>query len=184
VSLALGFILSRARFRAVCLFAVFVFSVVGVQELHFWRFSRSHINDVNSGSLATEQFIESAGHRELPVVFPNGELFGEQVHYASPSFAQRFVYLAQVPPPNGMQVSDTFDKEIQVLQAYWPLRVRDFREFTSAHREFLIYVEERDPGRDLMTPRLVREGWSLQTVALDDFQRVYLVTGNGPPSRQ
>jgi hypothetical protein len=184
ICLAVGCLLSRARPEIVALFALFVISAVGVQELHFWRFPGSHINNVNSGGVATEKFIEGAGHRELPVVVPYGVLFVELAHYASPHTADRLIYPTQDPVPNDKNWSDTGDKAIQLLQSYLPLWVSNFREFAASHKEFLIYVEEREPGRDWLTPRLVREGWSLQTVALNDFQRVYLVTGSGPPPRQ
>jgi hypothetical protein len=182
VSVAFGYILSRARLGAVGLFAVFVFSAVGVHELSFWRSSRGHINDVNSSGVAAEAFIEGAGHKELPVVVPEGLLLVQLVHYASPSFASRFVYVTQDHSPNDKNWSDSVEKEIQLLPPYLPLRVSNFLEFTSGRREFLLYVEEKDPGRDWLTLRLSREGWSLQTVALDEWRRVYLVTGKGNSS--
>lgn len=133
---------------------------------------------------SSEQFINGAGHRELPVVVPNGLLFVWLAHYTSPSFADRSVYLTEDPPPNDPNWADTLDKGIQLLQSYWPIRVKNFPEFTSARREFLLYVEEQNPGRAWLTVRLIREGWSLQTVALDEYRRVYLVTSNGHTSLQ
>ncbi len=177
VSAALGYILSRARLRAVALFAVFVFSVLGVHELHFWRFSRSQINDVKSGGVVARKFIESVGHKELPVVVPDGFVLVSLVHYAFPSTANRLVYPAEDP-----DWSDTLDKGIQLLQSYLPIRICNLLEFTSTHREFLLYVED-DP-RDWLALRLSREGWSLQTLALDSTRRIYLVTGNGHSSGQ
>ncbi len=177
ISLALGYIFSRARLGAVALFAVFVFSVVGVHELHFWRFFRSQIHVVESTGLAAEKFIESAGHKDLPVVIPYGVEFVELSHYAPQYAGERFTYLMEEPPPDDKNWSDSLNKNIHLLQSYLPLRVSYLQEFTSAHKEFLIYLEEKDPGRDWLTLRLVREGRPLQTVALDDTRRVYLVTG-------
>jgi uncharacterized membrane protein len=184
VSVALGYILSRARLGAVALFAVFVFSVVGVHELHFWRFFRADINDVNSSGVAAEKIIEGAGHKDLAVVVPNPFVLVSLLHYAPQSLAGRLVYPTQDPRPNDEKWADTADKGIQLLQSYFPHRVSNVLELTSAHREFLIYKDEREWGIDWLPRRLSQEGWMLQIVALDSNRVIYLATGNGHSSGQ
>lgn len=173
VCVALGYILSRARWGALALVAVFIFSVVGMHELHFWRFVRSDIKEVHNVGAEAEKFISSAGHRELPVVIPNARNLAPLVHYGPASLRERLVYLTEIP-----QSSDSSDKSLKLLQLYMPLHIYRFAEFAAGHKEFLMYVEEKDPGRDPFTPYLFREGWTLETVALDDWRRVYLVRRN------
>jgi hypothetical protein len=178
VCLAFGYILSQARFGALCLFAVFVFAAVGDHELHFWGSSQSQINDVRSHGKTAGRLVEDAGHAELPVIVPSGLSLVWLVHYAPPSYAARFIYLTQDTPTDGREWTDTVDKGMLLLQSYLPLRVSNFTEFTAVHRKFLIYVEERDLGGDWVSPHLLREGWSLQTVELDETRKIYLVTSN------
>jgi hypothetical protein len=137
ICLASGYILSRARFGAIALFAVFVFSSAGVLELSFWRSPRSHPSEVHLRGASSEQFINGAGHRELPVVVPNGLLFVWLAHYTSPSFADRSVYLTKDPPPNDPNWADTLDKGIQLLQSYWPIRWAQCERFDLLAMDFL-----------------------------------------------
>jgi hypothetical protein len=42
---------------------------------------------------------------------------------------------------------------------------------------------DEDTPRDWLTMRLSREGWSMETVALDESRRIYLITSRGNSSR-
>jgi len=183
VSVAFGYILSRARLGAIAIFAVFVFSAVGVCELHFWRAARGRINDVKSSGISSGKFIVSAGHRELPVVVPSGLTLMWLIHYGSPPATDRFFYPTQDPPPGDDKWTDTVDRWMQVGADYLPLKVANFSQFTAAHQQFLLYAEDSDTPRDWMTLRLSREGWSMETVALDDSRRIYLVSRKGDSSQ-
>jgi hypothetical protein len=180
MSMALGYILSKAKSGAVALVAIFIFSVVGIHELHFWRFIRRDIQSVALRGTPEENFIEASGHKQLPVVIPNGVLLLPLVYYAPRSFVDRLVYPKQDAfSPDDRNWQDTEEKGVEGL--HLPLHITDFLEFTRSHKEFLVYVEERDPGRDWLTLRLSREGWSLQTIALNEWQRMYLVRSNENP---
>jgi hypothetical protein len=183
VSLALGCILSRAKPGVVALFAVFVISAVGVHELHFWRFSRADIQNVKSSGIAAGKFIESAGHKELPVVVPNGLALMWLTHYASPPATDRLLYPTPDHLPSDRNWADTVDKGLEAAKNYLPLRISNFSEFAAVHKEFLLYVVDEDTPRDWLTMRLSREGWSMETVALDESRRIYLITSRGNSSR-
>jgi hypothetical protein len=182
VSLAFGYILCRTKFTTIVIVAVSVIAILAVQESSFWRSLRRDVGDITWTSAGVEKFIDGAGHGELPVVIPNGLLYVGLVHYGSPSLVDRVIYVAQDPPGN-KNGRATFDKGMYIFQSYWPFRMADFEEFTAINQKFLIYVEEKDPGRDSLTLRLVRDGWSLETVELDDFRRVYLASPRGAASR-
>lgn len=182
VSLVFGYLLSRTKFTAAAIVAVSIVAFLAVQELSFWRSLRRDAGDITWTPAGVEKFVAGAGHGELPVVIPNGLLYVGLAHYGSPSLLDRVIYVAQDPPgkKNGRA---TFDEGMYIFQSYWPFRMVDFKEFTAAHKRFLIYVEERSPGRDSLTPRLLREGWSLETVELDDFRRVYLASAGGAAAK-
>jgi Dolichyl-phosphate-mannose-protein mannosyltransferase len=179
VSLAFGYILSRARLGATALFAAFVFSAVGVHELHFWRGSGSQIRDVKSSGAAAGKLLEAAGHKDLPVVVPNGLTLMWLIHYASPPATDRLLYPKQDPLPSDEKWTDTVDRWMEVGSDYLPLQVSSYSQFTAAHKEFLLYVEDVNTPRDWLTLRLSREGWSMETVALDESRRIYLISRNG-----
>lgn len=178
-SIALGYMLSRARLGAAALFAIFVFSTVGVHELHFWRASRRQISDVRSNGASAGKLIEDAGHKDLPVVVPSGLTLMWLAHYASPPPTDRLFYPVQDPAPNDDTWADTVDKGMVLLPEYLPLRVSSYSAITAANRVFLLYVEDVDTPRDWLARRLSREGWSMETVALDESRRIYLVSRNG-----
>lgn len=176
VSIAIGYILSRARLAGVALFAVFVFSAVGVSELHFWRFFREDMRNVKSSGESAERFIDGAGHKELPVLVPNPLEFFPLVHYTSPPIAGRLVYPTRERRLNDEEWSDSVDKESYLLKSYIPIRVGNVPEVTSARREFLVYLEEKEPGVSWLIPYLIREGWTLQIISLDGDRKLYLVS--------
>jgi hypothetical protein len=178
VSIALGYMLSRAKLAAAALFAIFVFSTVGVRELHFWRASGSQIRDAKSSGATAGRLIESAGHKDLPVVAPSGLTLMWLAHYASPPVTDRLLYPTQDPAPNDEKWADTVDKGVKLLPDYLPLRVSSYSAIAAAHKAFLLYVEDEDTPRDWLTLRLSREGWSMETVALDESRRIYLVSRN------
>jgi hypothetical protein len=179
VSVAFGYMVSRARIGAAALFAVFVFSAVGVHELHFWRASRRQINDVKSSGAAAGKLIEGAGHKELPVVVPSGLTLMWLAHYTSPPITDRLFYPTRDPVQNDENWSDSVDRELELVPDYLPLRVSNYSAFAATHREFLLYVEDQGTPRDWLTLRLSREGCSMETVALDESRRIYLISRNG-----
>jgi hypothetical protein len=177
ICIAFGYILSRAKRGAVELAAVFVLAVVGMHEVHFWRSSRNDIREVHSMGIAAEKFIATAGHAELPVVVPPILTFVQLIHYASsPAAAERYVCLTRIPRAGGGISPDMADLSLDIVKLYIPMRTYDFASFAEANRNFLLYAVEKDPGRDKLILYLSHAGWTLQTVALDDWQRVYLVT--------
>jgi hypothetical protein len=49
-----------------------------------------------------------------------------------------------------------------LLLKYLPIQMTDYNAFTSKKKRFLLYEEDRDPGRDWLVLRLSWEGWSVQ----------------------
>lgn len=176
LTIALGYMLSRAKPAATALFAIFVFSSVGIHELHFWRASAGQIRDVKSRGAAAGRLIEAAGHTDLPVVVPNGLVLMWLTHYAPREDTDRLVYPTREHLQGDDNWADTVDKGLEAASGYLPLRITDFSEFVATHKEFLLFVVDEDTPRDWLTLRLSREGWSMETVALDEYRRIYLVS--------
>jgi hypothetical protein len=177
LTLAIGFALRRASWKAIVLSAAFVLATVGVQELSFWRSIRRNIRETVSNVAEVASFIDSAGHRELPVAIPNYSTYLPLFHYENPHLAHRLVFLAQSPTAANMNLpTDTVNRGMELLRFYWPIQMSNYKNFTSAQQEFLVYAEFKDPGIDWFTLRLSQEGWKLQILALDNYRMLYLVT--------
>ena len=179
ISAGLGLLLSSARRRAVALFGIFVFTAVGLNEIHFWKLCRTDIVNLNSFGATREMLIESGGYKDLPVLVSEGLVIVPLAHYTtSLPVSKRLVFLTQDPQPNNKQYSDSIDKELQLFQSYSALRISTFAEFTAANSQFLFYVDEKYlhmPTGDWVALRLDQEGWSTHTVASGDSVRVCLV---------
>jgi 4-amino-4-deoxy-L-arabinose transferase-like glycosyltransferase len=175
ISLAMETVLRRSRAEIIVLFAVSLFSVVGSHEYSFWRSNWRHPFLVDSPAPPVENFVQKSGRSDLPVVIPDGINYLALAHYASPSFAKELVYLVDEQKAVTYIGTDSIEKGLLALRPYTPLQVVDFLEFTSARREFLLYVEEPRNGFDWLTLHLSRAA-TLQMVAMEQNRRLYLVT--------
>jgi 4-amino-4-deoxy-L-arabinose transferase-like glycosyltransferase len=174
IAIALGCALSLARPPVVALFALFVFSSVGVRELNFWR--ANHSLRLASPATAVEKFVQSSGYGDLPVVVSSGMAYTPLAHYASPAFFQQVFYLMDEEKELHYQGTDTFDRQVVLLRDYMPLQVRDFAGFTSAHRVFLIYGEEPGDGYNWLPQHLSHVASSVRSVMVEPYRRLSLVT--------
>lgn len=175
IGISLGFAcaLTYARQMAVTLFALFIFSAIGIHEFSFWRETRSLHTDTPATSVET--FVQGAGAPDLPVVI-SGLPYLTVNYYASPEWAQRFVFLTDRDLAVKYLGHDNMDKGLQVLRQYMSLHLSDFNEFTSAHPTFLLYAEEPGSGFDWIQYHLARGAWTLQVLATGPNRKLYLVT--------
>jgi hypothetical protein len=179
VASAFGYSLSRVSRRALMVLTAFVLTAVAVNELHFWRFIQSDIQDVRFAGRKTEQMLASAGHSELPVVVPDSMLLLKLLHYVSAPFATRFVYLLEDHAPNDKDWETTEIKQFLAFRPYVNVSSGNYAAFAREHSEFLVYVEEKDWYGNWVTARSEREGWTVRTVASEEYRKVYLVKANG-----
>jgi hypothetical protein len=177
ICVAFGSVLSFARPAVLALFAVFLFSSVGVREFIFWR--SSHSFHLGSPTAAVEEFVGKSGYPDLPLVVASGMKYTPYAYYASPTFYKRLYYLTDETKQYQYQGTDTLDKHVVILRDYMPLQVRDFSEFTAAHPEFLLYAEEPDDGGTWLPLYLSHEAASMRTVGMESSRRLYLVTMKG-----
>jgi hypothetical protein len=175
VCLAMGYALTLARPEIVALFAFFVFSSVGLHELSFWRSTWRHPFTLNSPAPAVEDFVRRGSDADLPVVVSDSVAYLPLAHYASPAFARKFVFLVDEHEAVTYMGTDNLDKNLLVLRSYAPFQVDDYSQFTSSHREFLLYVEEPVTRFDWLTWHLSHEA-SLRLMAMEQNRRLYLVS--------
>jgi 4-amino-4-deoxy-L-arabinose transferase-like glycosyltransferase len=181
IAIAVGCALSLARPTVVALFALFIFSSVGVRELNFWR--ANHSLRLASPATAVEKFVQSSGYGDLPVVVSSGMAYTPIAHYASPVFFQQVFYLMDEEKELHYQGTDTFDRQVVLLRDYMPLQVRDFSEFTSVHRAFLLYGEEPGDGYNWLPVHLSHVASSVRSVMVEPSRKLYLVTMKEETSR-
>jgi hypothetical protein len=181
IVLSLACALSLARKGVVALFALFVLSTVGVHELSFWR--SAHSLSLKNPTAMIEEFVQTVGHPDLPVVIPDGLLYLEIAYYTSPKWKDRFIYLEDQQKATQYLATDSVDKNLVVLRRYMPLHVNEFSEFVSRNPRFLLYVEQTGAQFDWLTGYLPGVASSVQALVLDPHRSVYLVTMKENSSR-
>jgi hypothetical protein len=173
IVLGLGRVFSRANAKAFTLLTIFVLSGVGVVELSFWR--SVHPLNVSSLTAPVEEFVEKAGHPELPVVVSNGITYVPLVYYASPAWKHRFVFLDDPEKALRYTRTDNVDKALRSFVGYFPIEIQTYSEFVRSHSSFLLY-EDAAPGLEWLPLELSRENATMQVVSIEQNRTLYLVT--------
>jgi hypothetical protein len=174
VVLSMACVMSLARTKIVALFAVFIFSNIGVHEMSFWRSAhRAHLHDP---AVSVESFVQKANESDLPVVISDGLLYLQLAHYASPEWKKRFVYLLDESKAVQYLDTDSIDKNLVVLRQYMPLETQELSQFTRAHREFLLYVEDPKEGFNWLPEYLLAANSSMTVLESEPSRKLYLVT--------
>jgi hypothetical protein len=171
--LATGYLLGRSHRAVVGFMAVVIFSVLGVQEANFWRAQRGHIGEFVSPAEPIERLVDAANRPDLPVLISDGHDYLPLLHYASPEWNRRFFAVVDLPNEIAYTKADSVGKSLLALQCCYPFRVQSFEEFSSAHREFLMY--SNGSVWDWWFFRFAHDGDSVRLVAARDGLHVYLV---------
>ena len=174
ICLATACLLSRATLSTVLLFALFLGSSISFHEISFWR--DFHGIHPQSDTTSVEQFIETAGHPELPVVVSDGLSYLSLNYYASPEWSKRFVFVGDADLAAKYVGTDSVDKNVLDLRPYLPIHASEFSEFVSTHSEFLLYSEDPGYGFGWLPYHLSRGPWSLRVYLKAPNRTLYLVT--------
>jgi hypothetical protein len=175
VAVGTGFALAFAGRRATAIFALLLLCVIGMRESRFWR---NPANDpFPPGPMATStqlqqiaEVVESAGHRDLPVVMGDALLFVQLSYYSQPDLTNRMVFLIDERREVIYQGSDNLSKITLLLQGFLPLHVADYSEFTATHPEFLLFSD----GLDWNVQASLKEGSLVQLLKKEQAE-LYLV---------
>jgi uncharacterized membrane protein len=171
--LSVKYVLSAVRRKGVLLFAVVLFTAIGLQEIFFWQGERGHLGKFESPVASVETLLSSARHSDLPIVVSNGVAYVQFAHYASPQVAERLVGLVDAPQALIYAGTDSLDLQMSALQCCLPLRVQGFNVFAAVHQEFLLYSDEEQ--WDWWPARLARDGYDLRLLVADRNRKMYLV---------
>ena len=83
----------------------------------------------------------------------------------------RLVYLRQDTEVD----HDTMDQGLALVPRFASMQVRRVSEFLDGNREFLVYSEGQDFGKDWLAMRLIGQGWIVQAIRYDGLRQVFLV---------
>jgi len=179
--LAVAYVFPRLGPRSLAPISVLALFLLGVthQEKQFWSSYRGHFS---SPADSVEVLVGTAGHADLPVVVSDPQDFMPLSHYASPAWTPRFVALVDAPQDVIYTGSDSADKELPILAAYFPLHVYGFTAFVAEHPVFLLYSSKGGAGSDWWPRKLKSDGYTLRPAAVkpkaefDFFHQVFLVS--------
>jgi hypothetical protein len=180
--LAAGYILPRFDRRLVALFGVFLFFGLTAQESSFWLHQRHHLGKIVSPAQEVEEFVNKAGHRDLPVMVSDARDYLQLTYYGSPALVTRLVVLEDAPQALVYSGSDNVDKQLLILRSYVSLQVYEFHDYVARHPEFLLYSE--GTMFDWWPARLVEDGYVLRLVAIHESRKVYLVVPKDQASQE
>jgi hypothetical protein len=172
--LAASYVLPVLDRRLLVLFSVLLLATLCAQEAVFWRFQLHSLGKKTSPAEGVEQLVKAAGFEDLPVVVSDPIAYLQLVYYASPAAGHRLIFLSDVPGAILYAGSDSADKCLLALRPYLPLQVYDFTEFARNHPEFLVYSDSK-PKWDWWPTRLLHDGYTLNLVAINEGNRIYVV---------
>jgi hypothetical protein len=182
VAFGIASALYTVRPEAIVLFTILLFPTVGRQEGSFWRhkgIKTLHAYSVQSpadfGQI--QEFVQSGGHPDLPVVITQGMVYLQMVYYSPPEWTKRLVYLADSDKELAFEGTDTIVRAMVGLRDYSPVRVVNYGQFTTTQREFLVYSD----GPGWILENLSREAASVRLLKLDKGRCLYLMQMRGLP---
>jgi hypothetical protein len=177
IILAIGWALSLARPSVLLFFSLCLFSSVALHEFSFWSSAWRHPFLLNPPARDAESFVNDAGHGEIPVAVADGLTYLPLAYYASPSFADRFIYLADPDKSVAYLGYDSVDRGLLAVRDFAPFQVKDYSRFIASHPVFFVLVEEPGVGFDWLMRELSGKA-SLQLVETKNNRRLYLVDLN------
>jgi hypothetical protein len=177
ISLAIGWALSLARPSVLLFFSLCLFSSVALHELSFWSSTWRHPFFLSPPARGAESFVTEAGHSDIPVAVSDGLTYLPLAYYASPSFADRLVYLADPDKSAAYLGYDSVDRGLLAVRDFGPFQVKDYSKFIASQPVFFVLVEEPGVGFDWLMRELSGKA-SLQLVETKNNRRLYLVDLN------
>lgn len=173
--------LSFAGRTAAVIFLAFALYVTGVRELKFWRQPQLAPYQIYFSATSRQQlrdmkdFIDSAGHKDLPVVMSDCLLYTQFVYYLDPNWTERLVYLVDREREYKYSLADTSSATMVALHRYYPVRIAEYSRFTATHAEFLLYVK----GLAWYPPAFAHDNFSMKVLAASGDGLVCLVKTTG-----
>jgi len=184
MTMALGCSFLHMRRRSQVALMICLLAAVGVREAYSLYSLKGRVGKIDSPAASVEKLVRTAGNPELPVVVWAD--YFEISYYAAPELAKRLVTVTDPKSALAYMGTDSVDKLYNVLADYSPAKVCEFNSFAATHPAFLLYSTSFSDTQgstlfyDWWVPRLVKDGYSLSTVAAEGNRRVYLVRAPSP----
>jgi hypothetical protein len=147
-----------------------------VQEKNFWR--QAGVQSLHEYSVQSnaefgqiQNFIQSGGYPDLPVVVTQGMVYFQMIHYSPPEFTKRLLYLTDPDKERAFEGTDTIVRAMLAVRDFSPVQLDSYEQFTRTHREFLVYSDL--PGWIL--ENLSRDAASLRLLKLDKGRSLFLM---------
>jgi hypothetical protein len=162
--------------KGIVLLALFFFPKLGAQEMNFWGHrGLEAIHEFSVQSPAEfgqiQDFVQSAGYPDLPVVVTQGMVYLQIVHYSPPIWTKRLIYLTDPDKELAFEGADTVVKTMLGLRDFYPVQLASYGQFTKTQREFLVYSD----GPGWILDSLIREAASVRLLKLDKGRSVFLI---------
>jgi 4-amino-4-deoxy-L-arabinose transferase-like glycosyltransferase len=180
----LGLAFRKIRWRSQLVLMTFLLAAVAAREAFSLNSLHGRVGKIASPAAPVEELVRLAGYSDLPVVMWAD--YFEISYYASPDLAKRLVAVTDPQSAITYIGTDTVDKLYIVLGDYSSSKVCSFASFAATHNAFLLYSASFSDAQgttvfyDWWVPKLLKDGYSLQTVAADGNRRVYLVRSPAP----
>lgn len=177
VALGIGAALTMAGRRAAVVLGVFLFAVVGLREMTFWRHPDFDRFEPYSSVTAKEQlqhlqeFVETKGQADLPIVTDDSLLYAQIVYYGHGSWRDRMVLMVDEEKEVRLLKTDTAGRIARALQEVFPLRLVEYAPMEQQHAEFLLFTSEMG----WLYRSYMEEGAYLKMLGVDGHRWLVLV---------
>ena len=174
LALASGYVAYWLGRRASALLLMSLLLAFASKEVVFWgaEYYGRNVRRVDVDGF--ERLLSHAHNSSLPVVVANGREFVSLAYYGPHETTSRLVALLDPEAARRYTGTDSIELDIQILQRYLPIVVQTYETFEAAHSTFLLYAT---PGHgEWWQSRLLRDGFSLRTLAADGSRILYDVS--------
>jgi hypothetical protein len=112
---------------------------------------------------------------ELPLVVSAGRRYLPMAYYTPDDLVSRLYTIADPKAAVKYTRVDSVDLDLVVIRRYFPLRIADYAEFLSRHREFLL-VSDSGERFEWLTARLLDDGHVLNLIGQNGGAHIYKAT--------
>jgi hypothetical protein len=179
-ALALGYIvdIAPAPVKVFLLFLLLVlFSLPVVSPVHH-AIRGSLLDGRKSAAQEFGSIAKQWGQPDLPLVMSDGVQYLPMAFYTPAGEGTQLYTIAD--PAAAVTFSaahiDSVDRQLVVLQRYFPLQIADYASFTSKYREFILVSNRSDVFAEWLPARLIHDGSRLELLSDGNPDLVYKVT--------
>jgi hypothetical protein len=119
--------------------------------------------------------LKEAGNPQLPLVVADAHDYLVFAYYASPGLNSRVTYIADPDASVEFTGTDSGDRQLLLLQHYYPLRIRKVADLPNHLPSFLVYSRNKS-NMQWLPAKLAHDSAVLRKLAGDSVSTIYEVT--------